>query len=145
VEVLLGFTCANLPAVRPLWTKWFGLGGSTAASYPYPPGKSGASAGGPRSGLAPMGRSKNSRMTLGSKDGGMTGFTTAHGNGSDEIELTGTQEAKRAGSDLEAGIRVKTDIEARWEAASPSPDAAHHGKMRSEEFDGGFAPSPRAI
>ena len=109
VEVEIGFICANLPAIRPLVTKWFGGGGSTN----YGTGTSGSAYGN----NSKLGGSRAGRLNFSSKnrDGDLELMT--QGNSSDEINLTKAGHITDSGSEanVQNGIRVQTEVAMSWD------------------------------
>ncbi|OAA61919.1 integral membrane protein [Niveomyces insectorum RCEF 264] len=95
VEVEIGFICANLPAIRPLLSRWLGDGSSGNGShsgYGGAYGNGGGGGGGGSSGYglhSKIGASRTAgRMALGSKSGDRDVELMSQGNSSDEINLT---------------------------------------------------------
>lgn len=107
VEVEIGFICANLPALRPLFARWFGHGGgSSAGQSGYGAYGSGArNGGGGGNGASGYGThskisaSRSGRMPLGSKNGDRDVELMSQGNSSDEINLTKGGRPGTSGSD----------------------------------------------
>ncbi|CAK7204520.1 hypothetical protein SEUCBS139899_007277 [Sporothrix eucalyptigena] len=136
VEVEIGFICANLPALRPLFARWFGQGGGSSAGQSgygaYGSGGNGASGYGMHSKIS---ASRTGRMPLGSKNGDRDVELMSQGNSSDEINLTKAGRPGSMGSDSDGnalhgngtstrviqqgsgsgynagGIRVKTEVQ----------------------------------
>ncbi|KAI0377292.1 hypothetical protein F5Y04DRAFT_285077 [Hypomontagnella monticulosa] len=133
VEVEIGFICANLPAIRPVVFKWFGIGSSAAA---YGSGSAGprqhgiSSKGASRSGHVML-RSRNQESDLLDSD---TEALTGQGKG-DVLTRTNT---KGRNGDLEHGqafglseIVVQTDIGVTIDPKqSPSPDGGPNHFVR---------------
>ncbi|CAK7226667.1 hypothetical protein SCUCBS95973_006276 [Sporothrix curviconia] len=101
VEVEIGFICANLPALRPLFARWFGQGGgSSAGKSGY--GAYGSGANGAASGYgmhSKISANRSGRMPLGSKNGDRDVELMSQGNSSDEINLTKAGRPGSMGSD----------------------------------------------
>lgn len=112
MEVEIGFICANLPAIRPVVFKWFGIGSSAAA---YGSGSAGprqyniSGKGATRSGHVIL-RSRNQESDLLDSD---TEALTRQGK-ADSITPTHTRGANSDGQPGQAfgltDIVVKTDI-----------------------------------
>ncbi len=129
VEVEIGFICANLPAIRPLLTRWFGNKNSSGASgsgYGGAYGNNAANGYGMHSKIT---ASRTGRMPLGSKNGDTDVEMMSQGNSSDEINLTkggrpGSVHSDIMGTNHEGvahshvgnrgnngGIRVRTEVQ----------------------------------
>ncbi|KAI5860888.1 hypothetical protein GGS23DRAFT_579367 [Durotheca rogersii] len=126
IEVEIGFICANLPAVRPVVFRWFGIG-SSAAAY-------GSESTGPRQyGISAKGASRSGHIVLGSgqrepdlldsdtealtrrgRDSGLTLTTTGGLSGDGRGSAFGLAE-----------IVVKTDIGI---SIDPNHSPLHNGK-----------------
>ncbi|KAI1389371.1 uncharacterized protein F4822DRAFT_198577 [Hypoxylon trugodes] len=124
VEVEIGFICANLPAVRPIVFKWFGVG-SSAATY------ASGSAGPRQYGVSSKGAARSGHIILRSRnnESGQLDSDTEALTRQGKEEAMNLPDSREPNGEVQEGqafgltdIVVKTDIGVSIDANQPLPD-----------------------